>query len=105
MTFAVGMDELPYAALLGGAYLFLVNLITLVVYLVDKARAGSGASRVPESTLLGLAMIGGAAGALMGMLLVRHKTRKWYFTVTVPVLLVAQVALMVWLVFFAGKTA
>ena len=46
-------------------------------------------------------MVGGAAGALLGMLLVRHKTRKWYFRLTVPVLLAAQVALVVWVVFFA----
>lgn len=93
--------ELPYAALLGIAYLFILNIITLIVYIVDKARAGGGASRVPESTLLGLAMVGGAAGALLGMLLVRHKTRKWYFRLTVPVLLAAQVALVAWIVFFA----
>lgn len=101
MTFTVNIDELPYAALLGIAYLFLVNLVTLIVYLVDKARAGHGASRVPESTLLGLAMIGGALGALMGMLLVRHKTRKWYFMFTVPAMLAAQAALVIWLAFFA----
>ena len=88
--------ELPYAALLGIAYLFILNIVTLIVYIVDKARAGGGASRVPESTLLGLAMVGGAAGALL-----RHKTRKWYFRLTVPVLLAAQVALVVWIVFFA----
>lgn len=89
--------ELSYPALLGIAYLFALNFVTLVVYIVDKARAGSGGSRVPESTLLGLAMVGGAAGALLGMLLVRHKTRKWYFRFTVPVMLTAQVALIAWL--------
>ncbi len=94
--------NLPYAQLLGIAYLFVLNVATLVVYLVDKARAGQGSSRVPESTLLGLALVGGALGALLGMYLVRHKTQKCYFKFTVPVMLVAQVALVVWLTFFAG---
>ncbi len=97
--FVVG--ELPYAQLLGIAYLFVLNVATLIVYLVDKARAGQGSSRVPESTLLGLALVGGASGALLGMYLVRHKTQKWYFKFTVPVMLAAQVALVVWVTFFA----
>ena len=104
MSFTVS-GELPYAALLGVAYLFVLNLATLIVYLVDKARAGQGSLRVPESTLLGLALIGGSLGALLGMYLVRHKTQKWYFKFTVPVMLAAQVALVAWLALFAGPVA
>lgn len=89
--------ELPYAQLLGIAYLFLLNLVTMVCFLVDKARAAGRNSRVPEATLLGLALVGGSLGALLGMYLVRHKTQKWYFKFTIPLMLVAQVVLVIWL--------
>lgn len=85
-----------YALMLGCVYLGIVNIVTFVIYAIDKRRAGRGASRVPESTLLGLALVGGALGALLAMLSVRHKTQKWYFMYTVPVMLAAQIALVAW---------
>lgn len=91
------ISEMSYAKLLGIAYLFLVNLVTMICFLVDKARAAGHNSRIPESTLLGLALVGGSLGALLGMYTVRHKTQKWYFKFTVPVMLVAQAALIYWL--------
>lgn len=91
------LTTLPYAQLLGIAYLFLVNVVTLVCFLVDKARAAGRSSRIPEATLLGLGLVGGSAGALLGMYLVRHKTQKWYFKFTLPVMLAAQIAIVWWL--------
>ena len=89
--------NLPYAQLLGIAYLFLLNLATMICFLIDKARASGRNSRIPEATLLGLALVGGSLGALLGMYTVRHKTQKWYFKFTIPLMLAAQVALVVWL--------
>ncbi|MGZ8287401.1 MAG: DUF1294 domain-containing protein [Allosphingosinicella sp.] len=63
----------------GLALLLLVNLITLFRFREDKRRAVTGAWRVPESTLLGLAAIGGTPGALLACRLFRHKTRKQPF--------------------------
>lgn len=85
-----------YALMLGCVYLGIVNIVTFVICAIDKRRAGRGASRVPESTLLGLALVGGALGALLAMLSVRHKTQKWYFMYTVPVMLAVQIALVAW---------
>ena len=56
-----------------------MSLISLAVYGADKARAQSRRWRIPESCLLLLGFLGGAAGALLGMLIFRHKTRRWYF--------------------------
>ena len=56
-----------------------MSLVSLAVYGADKARAQSRRWRIPESCLLLLGFLGGAAGALLGMLIFRHKTRRWYF--------------------------
>jgi len=73
-------------------YLELVNLAAFALYGIDKRRAKRGKWRVPEATLLLIAVIGGSVGALAGMYLFRHKTRKPRFSVGVPVILAMQVA-------------
>lgn len=52
------------------------SLLALLLYGWDKAAARRGARRVPEARLLLLGLLGGAPGALAGMLLFRHKTRQ-----------------------------
>ena len=56
-----------------------MSLIALAAYGADKAKAQAHRWRIPESVLLLLGFLGGAAGALLGMLIFRHKTRRWYF--------------------------
>ncbi len=77
-------------------YLAAVNLVTFTVYGVDKAKARRGAWRVPEKTLFLLPLLGGSLGALLGMLTFRHKTKHWYFVWGIPLILLAQMALAVW---------
>ena len=71
--------------------------MTFTVYGVDKAKARRGAWRVPEKTLFLLPLLGGSVGALLGMLAFRHKTKHWYFVWGIPLILLAQIALAVWL--------
>ena len=78
-------------------YLAAVNLVTFTVYGVDKAKARRGAWRVPEKTLFLLPLLGGSLGALLGMLTFRHKTKHWYFVWGIPAILLAQIALAVWI--------
>ena len=78
-------------------YLAAVNLVTFTVYGVDKAKARRGAWRVPEKTLFLLPLLGGSVGALLGMLVFRHKTKHWYFVWGIPLILLAQIALAVWI--------
>ena len=80
-------------------YLAAVNLVTFTVYGVDKAKARHGAWRVPEKTLFLLPLLGGSVGALLGMLVFRHKTKHWYFVWGIPLILLAQIALAVWVYF------
>jgi uncharacterized membrane protein YsdA (DUF1294 family) len=80
-------------------YLAAVNLVTFTVYGVDKAKARRGAWRVSEKTLFLLPLLGGSVGALLGMLVFRHKTKHWYFAWGIPLILLAQIALAVWVYF------
>ena len=76
-------------------YLLAVNVLTFIVYGVDKWKARRGRWRVPEATLMGLAALGGSVGAWLAMQLFRHKTQKKKFRYGVPALFVLQVAAVV----------
>jgi Predicted membrane protein len=78
-------------------YLLLVNLIALILYGVDKAKAKKGAWRIPERVLILSAFLGGAAGALAGMLLFRHKTKHLKFRILVPLALVLWIGILTYL--------
>ena len=74
-------------------YLILINLITFVVYGVDKSLAIKHKWRISEATLIMLAVIGGSIGAFLGMQVFRHKTKHMKFVIGVPVIIVLQVAI------------
>ena len=79
------------------SYLVLANLVAFAMYGIDKRRAIKDKWRIPEKRLLLVALFGGAPGALWGMILFHHKTKKAKFFLTVPVLFVLQVVLFSWL--------
>lgn len=79
-------------------YLIGVNLLTFLVFGLDKLKARKGKWRIPEATLIWLSIAGGSAGALLGMYLFRHKTQKRKFTLGVPVILIVQVVLVYFLI-------
>lgn len=71
-------------------YIVWSNLAAFLAYGIDKKRAREHKWRISERTLLLLAVIGGSVGALAGMYLFRHKTRKMKFVIGVPVILAVQ---------------
>ena len=71
-------------------FLIGINALTFIVYGVDKWRAVHNRWRIPEATLLGLAVIGGSVGALLGMKVWHHKTRHRKFVFGLPAILVIQ---------------
>ena len=73
------------------AYLIVINVITFFIYGIDKLKARKGWWRIPESTLLILAAVGGSIGAWAGMKVWHHKTMHKKFKYGVPAILVAQV--------------
>ena len=80
-------------------YLSVINFTTWAAYGLDKGRAKSGKWRIPERTLLLLALIGGSLGALAGMIMFRHKTRKPKFFISVPVMFVVHCVIVAMLVY------
>ena len=76
------------------AYLVLVNATALALMLVDKQKARRGVWRIPEATLLGIAVLGGSIGAIAGMYLFRHKTRHLKFSLGLPLILAVQIGLL-----------
>lgn len=86
-----------------GIYLIVINLMTFGVYGVDKWKAKHGRWRVTEATLLGLAFAGGFLGAMAGMKVWHHKTRKWKFKAGVPAALVLWAAAAVAAAYFCMK--
>ena len=80
-------------------YLFGINLLTFLIYGIDKWKAKKDKWRIPEATLLLLAALGGSIGALLGMSVFHHKTRHKKFIIGVPLILLAQIALACFLVY------
>lgn len=78
-------------------YLLTVNAIGFLLMTVDKYKARKNLWRIPESTLMTVAIIGGSIGSLIGMYTVRHKTKHLKFTVGIPVILVLQIAAVIWI--------
>ena len=77
------------------AYLVVISLIAFITFGVDKKRARKHGWRIPEKALFLLAILGGSIGAILGMLIFRHKTKKWYFRIGMPLILIAQVCIAV----------
>ena len=78
-------------------YLLLINAVAFLLMLVDKIKAKKNRWRIPERTLFGSALLGGSIGALLGMYTFRHKTKHLSFTLGMPAILIAQIALAVWI--------
>ena len=75
-------------------WILAVSLIAFVLFGIDKEKAARRKWRVPEKTLFLFAALGGAPGALLGMLVFRHKTKHLAFTVGIPAILLLWVLLI-----------
>ena len=72
-------------------YLIAINAAAFILMHADKKRARKGRWRIPESTLLSIAALGGSVGAIIGMYTFRHKTRHLKFTIGLPLILTLQI--------------
>ena len=78
-------------------YLLAVNIATFLLYGIDKYKAKKGKWRVSEATLLMMAVIGGSIGAWAGMRLWHHKTMHKKFKYGIPLIIIMQIAVCVYL--------
>ena len=75
-------------------YLAVINVVAFFMYGIDKWKAKKSKWRIPEASLLGLAITGGSIGAWLGMRVWHHKTLHRKFKYGVPLILIAQIALL-----------
>ena len=78
-------------------YLLAVNTTSFLLYGIDKYKAKNGRWRISEATLLMMAVIGGSIGACVGMRLWHHKTMHKKFKYGIPIIIILQVVLAVYL--------
>ena len=75
-------------------YLIAINVVTFFVYGIDKSKAKRSKWRISEATLLLMAVLGGSIGAWLGMKVWHHKTQHKKFKYGIPLILIAQIAVL-----------
>ena len=74
----------------------IVNLVVFAMYGIDKWKAIHHKWRIPEATLIGVAFFG-VVGALLGMIVFHHKIRKPKFYISVPLIMILEVASVIYI--------
>ena len=76
-------------------YLLIINIITFIIYGIDKYKSIKHKYRISEATLIILAILGGSFGAFLGMITFHHKTQKRVFIILIPVILLIWVYILI----------
>ena len=79
-------------------YFIVINILGFLAMGIDKWKAKRHARRIPENTLFMFTVLGGGVGTIAGMYLFRHKTKKKYFTIGMPLILILEVILIIYFV-------
>ena len=80
-------------------YLAAINVVTFFLYGVDKWKAERAKWRVSEAALIWMAVLGGSVGAWLGMKAWHHKTQHKKFTYGLPLILIAQIEMVIWIAY------
>ena len=72
-----------------------MNILSFLLMAMDKTAAKQGKWRVPEKTLFLVTALFGGLGGVLGMQLLRHKTKHWYFQLFFPLMLIVQAAILI----------
>ena len=78
-------------------YITILSIISFFIMRVDKNAAKKKRRRVPEKSLFLLSLFGGSIGTFLGMYIFRHKTKHWYFVIGIPLILVFQIIIVLYL--------
>ncbi len=76
-------------------YIIVINILTFIIYYIDKIKAIKSKKRISENALLFLSLIGGSVGAFMSMNIFRHKTKKIKFIFLIPLMIVLHLLLLI----------
>lgn len=76
-------------------YLLIINIITFIIYGIDKYKSIKHKYRISEKTLIILAILGGSFGAFLGMITFHHKTQKRVFIILIPVIMLIWVYILI----------
>ncbi|MDO4466523.1 MAG: DUF1294 domain-containing protein [Bacillota bacterium] len=82
-------------------FVSIINILTFMIYGVDKYKAKHNRWRISENVLIGMAIFGGSIGALLGMYFFHHKTKKYKFSLGIPCILLIQAGFIVY--FLGGR--
>lgn len=80
-------------------YFIIINVIGFLAMGIDKYKAKKDMWRIPEKTLFLIAILGGGIGSLIGMYLFKHKTKKAQFQLGIPVILITEIVIIIYLLY------
>lgn len=79
-------------------YLTVINIVAALVTITDKRRSVKGKWRIPEATLMILALMGGAVFEYITMSVIRHKTRHAKFMIGLPLIIFVQIVIIAFII-------
>lgn len=79
------------------AYLIIINILSFVLYGIDKLKAIKKKERISEKTLILIGILGGSIGSIIGMNIFRHKTKKLKFIISLPLILIIHIIVVIYL--------
>ena len=80
-------------------YLLIINLLGFFLMGIDKYKAQNDKWRIPEKTLFLVTFLFGGIGTIAGMYIFHHKTKKWYFLLGFPTILILEIVLAIYFIF------
>lgn len=72
-------------------YLLIINIVSILVFAIDKVQAKNQKRRVPEKILHLLELLGGVFGIIVTMYLIHHKSSKWQYYIITFIILIAWI--------------
>lgn len=78
-------------------YLIIINILSFILYGIDKLKAIKKKERISEKALILIGILGGSIGSLIGMNLFRHKTKKLKFIISLPLILIIHIIVVIYL--------
>ena len=79
-------------------YIIIINVITFMMFAIDKKRARKKQWRIPEAWLLLSSLLGGSLGGIISMKIVNHKTKKPKFLIGMPILLIINMLVLYYVI-------